>query len=460
MKQLDIYQIKDLHDEFNDCLDVSYRLNALRKFKRVVIDNETSILEALSNDLNKSQKEAYLCEYNEVLDEINYQIKHLKQWTKTRRVPSSYQTFGTKSYLIKKPQGKVLIIVPFNYPVNLSLIPLAGAIAAGNRVAIKMSKNTPHVNEVISKIIEASFDVEHVAYASVDNYDELYEYNPNMIFFTGSTEVGKQIESYCINHNIHYVTEMGGMCPAIVLDAKTDEIFNRIVWAKFLNAGQTCVSINYILYSPHMVDFKAKLIESINKQYLNVLNNQEFPKMINDKEFNRVVKIIEQHKDKIIYGGKYNQNTLMIEPTIIEANPETIKATGEIFGPVLFIHEINVPFEECLKVVKDINEYPLAAYLFSNDKTIQNQFVNELVAGGYCINDALIHLSNHHLPFGGEYTSGTGKYHGKYSFDAFSLTNGLVVNNSKKDLSVKYINNKFSYKKTKAFINLIKKFFH
>ena len=460
MKQLDINEIKSLHDTFNECIDLNYRLVALKNLKQVVIEHESAIYEALHTDLCKSDKEAFLCEYNEVLDEISNQIRHLKQWAKTKRVRSTYQTFGTKSYLVKKPQGKVLIIVPFNYPINLSLIPLAGAIAAGNRVIVKMSKNTPHVNEVIRDILEKAFDVKHVAYASVDSYDELYEYQPHMIFFTGSTSVGKQIESYCVDHNIHYVTEMGGMCPAVVLDVKTPEIYKRIVWAKFLNAGQTCVSINYILYSPHVIDFKERLIEAINLQYPEVIKNHNLPKMINQKEFERVTKIIDKYKDKVIYGGMYDATTLTISPTVIEADVNMIKECGEIFGPVLLICCVNDTFEHYLDTIKEIDNTPLAAYLFTNDIFLQDRFVNELVAGGYCINDALIHLTNHHLPFGGEYTSGSGKYHGKYSFDSFSLINGVVKNNAKKDLSIKYINNEITYKKTKRMINLIKKFFH
>ena len=199
---------------------------------------------------------------------------------------------------------------------------------------------------------------------------------------------------------------------------------------------------------------------AINHQYPNALAHQSLPKIINQQEFDRVIRIIEKYRAQIIYGGQYHPETLMIEPTIIEVPPEVIKECGEIFGPVILISPINGTIDEFIKTINKIDKSPLAAYIFSNDVSLQKRFTNEVVAGGYCVNDALIHLTNHHLPFGGEYTSGFGKYHGKYSFDAFSLVNAKVINNAKKDLPIKYINNKYDYKKTKSFINFIKRFFH
>lgn len=454
-----ILDIKESHQEFFDCENIQYRIASLKKLKQVFIAHEDAILAALQADLNKSYKESYLCEFNEVLAEIDYHLKHCRHWAKNKRVKTSYQTFLSHSYIVKKPRGKVLIIVPFNYPINLSFIPLVGAISAGNKVLLKMSRNTPHVNAVVQKIIETAFDPRHVVYAQTNNYDDLYTYEPQMIFFTGSTKVGKQIESYCVNHNIHYLTEMGGSCPCMLYDVIDPQIYQRIVWAKFLNAGQTCVSINYLLYNKTIPDVISNLQQAITKQFPEPLKNKNIPKIINQQEFDRLVKIIKENQNHILYGGHYDEDTLIIEPTIIETTPEKIKTYGEIFGPLLFVIPMENDLDTYWQTINTIDATPLAAYLFSKQKSIYPTFMHRITAGGYAINDALIHLCNHHLPFGGEGTSGNGKYHGHYSFDAFSLINGAIINSSHHDIPLKFINNNFSYSKTKKLINFIKRWF-
>ncbi len=238
---------------------------------------------------------------------------------------------------MNKPRGKVLIIVPFNYPINLAFIPLVGAVSAGNKVLLKMSRHTPHVNAVVQTIIATAFDPSHVAYANTTNYDELYSYEPQMIFFTGSTAVGKQIESYCVHHNIHYVTEMGGSCPCILYDAVCPQIYERIVWAKFLNAGQTCVSINYLLYNEQEPDVIPSLIKAIEHQFPNPLVNHNMAKIINQQEFDRLTQLIAQNQQQVLYGGQSDPATLMIAPTIITTTPEQMLSFGEVFGPILFV---------------------------------------------------------------------------------------------------------------------------
>lgn len=455
-----INEIKKLHDNFNEQLKINYRLNSLERFKQTIIKYENEIYDALYQDLGKSKKESFLSEINESIEEIEYHIKNLKKWSKPKKVKSSYKVMGTKSYVINKPKGKVLLIVPFNYPLNLCFLPLIGAISAGNKVLIKMSSLTPNTANMVNKIINEAFSDSHVSFFNekLNNYDELFDYEPNMVFFTGSTKVGKEIEMKCVQRNIEYITELGGECPCVVYDLKTDAIFDRIVWAKFMNAGQTCVSINYVLYNNSIVDFEQKLIASVKKQYPDALINKNVPKLVSKKAFDKMVTIINENKNNIILGGGYDSNNLIVEPTIIKVNQNTLKKYGEIFGPILLICPMNGEFNEYTSLINAIDNSPLAAYLYSSQDIIRKKFINDINAGGYCINDSMSHITNHYLPFGGVYTSGSGKYHGHYSFESFSFIKGVLVNDAKKNNNIKFINNHIDLQKTKKMIKFIKKF--
>lgn len=446
-------------NEFNDCIYVDYRLSALTTLKSNILKYETELLKALKNDLNKSYKESFLCEINEVINELNFHIKKLKKWTTPIVVKNTYTTMFNKSYIIPKPKGKVLIIAPFNYPFNLSMFPLIGSISAGNKSLLKLSSLTPNTNNVIYKILDETFNKKHVDYIKpeeINDYNELFEYNPNMVFFTGSTKVGKSIELKCCANNIEYVTEMGGSCPCILLE-EIDVFFQRIVWAKFLNAGQTCVSINYLLVLKN-INWQTKLINEIKVQYPKPIINKNIPKIISKKAFDRILNILYKYKNNIIYGGKYDVDTLIIEPTIILVNDfNIIKQIGEVFAPILFVYEVD-NLNQSIEIANTIDNSPLAAYLYSNKVMHQKMFFNKINAGGYCINDSITHILNHNLPFGGIYTSGSGNYHGYYSFKTFSFFKPVLKNNSKKDIPIKYINNNVDYKKTKKLVKFISKF--
>ncbi len=459
MKKIEL--IKQNHDNRNN-LTVEERVRLLKLLKQNIVKYERDVLEGLALDLNKSFKESYLTEISEVYAELDYHISKVKKWSKPIKVPNTYQTFQNKSRIYFKPKGKVLIIVPFNYPFNLCLMQLIGSISAGNKTLIKMSNDTLNTNKAIYKIIDETFKDNEVLYIQtneLEEYSDLYLYEPNLIFFTGSTSVGKTIELECVNRNIEYVTEMGGMCPCFVYDVKTDSIYKRIVWAKFLNAGQTCVSINHIFYNKNIHGFVDKLIQEIKVQYPNVITSKNIPKIINQKAFDRLVNIIENEKDNILFGGKYDPNSLIIEPTIIKINDvNKIKEYSELFGPILFVYELEDNFEDYIRLSKTIDKTPLASYLFSNNKNIEQQFIEHINSGTYAINDAIMQICNHHLPFGGLLTSGSGRYHGYESFKTMSIMKPVLENPNNKDFAIRFINNEYDYEKSKKFINLVKKF--
>lgn len=452
-----INKISELHSQ--KLLSVDERIKALIKFKNTIIENEENIYEAFKKDLNKSKKETYISEISEVISEIEYHIKKLKKWSKPKKVKDTFQVMKTKSYIISKPKGKVLIISPFNYPFNLCFMPLVGSISGGNNSLIKPSPKTPNVNKVISKIIDEAFDKTHVSYIDESNLksnDDIYNYKPDMIFFTGSTTVGKIIEKNCVEKGIEFVTELGGKCPCIVNDYKENDIFKRIVWAKYMNAGQTCVSINHIIYNSSLTNFINNLINEIKVQYPEPILNKNIPKIVSKDDFNRLIKIIKKYNDKIIFGGKYDENSLIIEPTIIKVSPKEVIDTEEIFGPILFVIE-SESIKDMIEISNNIDNSPLASYIYSNDKNIINLFIQRINSGSYAVNDSMSQILNHHLPFGGVKNSGFGRYHGKWSFDTFTYQKPILTNFSKKANQIKYINNDINLEKTKKLISFAKK---
>lgn len=459
-----VENIKNAQENSKIILNYAYIIACLNRFKDSLLKNETNLFKAFKKDLNKSEKEVFLTEINEVVFEIEYHLKNLSKWMKPKKVKHTVQTMGTKSSIFYKPVGKVLLISPFNYPVNLCFMPLVGAISAGNRVLVKASELTPNINEVIYKIISESFAIDHVAFVrekELKNYNELYEYKPDLVFFTGSTKVGKEIRKTCAELGIQCITKLGGQCPCIVHDIKNDAIYERIVWAKFINGGQTCVSINHIFLNSNIKDFIEKLSKEIDSQYPNVIQNKNMVRVINKDSFNRLTKIIETEKANILYGGKYNEETLTIEPTVIEImSHEKIAKYGELFGPILFIYRYNEnELNNVFKKINFIDKSPLAAYLFSNNDEIRKEFLSKINAGGYAINDAMSHILNHNLPFGGVFDSGFGSYHGFFSYEAFSFKKALLVNEKNKNNQIKFINkNNKTLQQMKKMMDMAKKF--
>lgn len=442
---------------------INYKQNIenLTKLKTSILKYEDSLYDALNKDLNKSKKESFLSEIGEVINEIDYFISHLKKWSKVIKIKSTYQTIGTKSFIIRKPKGNVLIISPFNYPFNLAFVPLVGALAAGNKITLKSSPNTPNVNNVIKQIIDFYGDERTIKYLQekdIKSYDDIYKMGFDIIFFTGSTTIGLEVSKKCAENNIEFVTELGGKCSCVINDITSDSVYERIVWAKFMNAGQTCVSINNIFYKSNIVDFIDKLKLEINNQYPDSLTNKNIPKIINEREFNRLKEILNKYKNKIVHGGKYIESERIIEPTIIKVDDiDPIIQTNEIFGPIIFVYSYDESVDEIINKINKIDSSPLAAYIYTSDVKLINKFVNSINAGGYCVNDSISHILNHHLPFGGTKNSGFGKYHGKYSFDTFTYEKPILVNMSKKNNKIKFFNNEIDFDKTKKMISFIKK---
>lgn len=437
-------------------------ISDLTKLKESILKFEDDLYEALRKDLNKSEKESFLSEVGEVLNEIDYFLKHIKKWSQPVKVKSTYQTIGTKSFIVRKPKGNVLIISPFNYPFNLAFVPLVGALATGNKISLKSSPNTPNINKVISQIIKTTFDEQTVRYIEekdINSYDDLYKMGFDLVFFTGSTTVGMLVAKKCIENNIEYVTELGGKCSCVVDDLINDSVYQRITWAKFMNAGQTCVSINHIFYKASITDFIDKLKAEIDRQYPEPLKNKNIPKIINEREYNRLKEILNKYKNNIIHGGNFSDQDMLIEPTIIKVDSITpMIETNEIFGPILFVYPYKENFDEVISHIKKIDSSPLATYIYTGNEVLANKFISKINAGGYCVNDSISHILNHNLPFGGTKNSGYGRYHGKYSFETFTYEKPVLTNMAKKNNQIKFFNNEIDYHKTKKMIAFIKKF--
>lgn len=402
--------------------DIKARIDALKKLKKGILKYEDSIKEALKKDLNKSYSESYMTEIGMTLSELNYVINHIKRWTTKKIVLTPIVHFPSISFTYAEPYGVALILAPWNYPFMLLMEPLIGAISAGNTIILKPSEFAPNTSNVIEDMIRNCFDEEYIAVIQGEKEvsQELIDSKVDYIFYTGGTQVGKIVMESAAKNLIPVTLELGGKSPCIV-----DETCNiklaakRLVFGKLLNAGQTCIAPDYVLVNKKV---KKQLIEQIER-YLriflgkDILENENYPKIINKRHFNRLLSLIENQK--VIFGGKNDEKNLKIEPTILD-NPskESMVMKQEIFGPILPIIEYE-NIEEAIQYVND-NEKPLALYLFTNSKKLENKILKTISFGGGCINDTIIHIANSNMPFGGVGYSGVGGYHGKTSFDTFS----------------------------------------
>lgn len=398
------------------------RINNLNKLRKMIHTNEEQILKALKKDLGKSNFEGYVTEIGIVLEEITYAIKHLKKWMKAHKVMTPISQFGSKAYIYVEPKGMVLILAPWNYPFSLVMGPLIGAIAAGNVVLIKTSKESPTVSELIGKMIEQTFNKNHIYYINggYDITDQIIELGVDHIFFTGSPKTGKLMMEKA-SYNLTSITlELGGQNPAIVhKDANINKAAERIVWGKFINTGQTCLAPNHVYVHKEILEkFQLVLVEKIKEFYgENPQESKSYGKIINEKQFDRIIEYLDEIK--IIYGGKYNREELYIEPTLMSQITEYDKVMkDEIFGPILPIIEYE-NLDDLIKELRD-KDKPLATYIFTENNQIGEKVINRLSFGGGCINDTLSHVGNTRLPFGGIGNSGMGSYHGKAGFDTFS----------------------------------------
>lgn len=439
---------KDILDVFNSqkeyfnsykMLNVKNRIEALKKLKKNIMIMLPKIYEALKIDLNKSENEAYMTEVGIVLTEINYMLKNIRSFAKPKRVATPITQFHAKSYMIPSPYGSALIISPWNYPFMLSIDPLVDAISAGNSAVIKPSEISPHVSDVIKELIDMTFERGHVdvVLGGVEECTELLNLDFDYIFYTGSTRVGEIVMKHAAEHFTPVTLEMGGKSPCIVDETANIELTaKRIVFGKFLNCGQTCVAPDYLYCHSSIKD---KLVKEIERQIVlqytvDPIHNPDYPKMINLKQFNAMNSLIKE--DSVIFGGKSDESSLKIEPTILESNFDADDMKNEIFGPILPV----ITFEnldEAIQNVKKLNP-PLALYIFSSRKENQNKVINSIQFGGGCINDTIIHIASNRLGFGGVKQSGIGTYHGKLGFDTFSHYKSIVDKKTWLDLPIRY----------------------
>ncbi|WP_169896778.1 aldehyde dehydrogenase [Clostridium chromiireducens] len=411
-------------------LDINFRRDILIKLKKIIKDNEQYIIDALKKDLHKSDFESYLTEISMVYEEINTHLKSIRKWSKRRSIKSSIMFFPSKTYIEKQPYGTVLIIGPFNYPFQLVILPLVGAISAGNTVIIKPSESAVNTSHLIERIINDNFNEEYIKVVGADKgkecVEELLEQEFDYIFFTGSIRVGKIIMEKAAKRLIPVTLELGGKSPCIIdKGANLKMAAKRIVWGKLLNAGQTCVAPDYLFVHNEVKEKLLDLIvEEIKFQYgHNIRECDDFPRIINKRELERLSQYLNE--GNIYYGGNYDEKSLFFEPTILTDLDEKAKVLEEeIFGPILPV----MTFDNLKEVIQYVNNKskPLALYYFSEDENNIKRIIKETSSGGVTINDTILHVGTPNLPFGGVGTSGMGAYHGKHSFDTFTHEKSIV----------------------------------
>ena len=437
--------------------NIDFRKAVLIKLLDTIITHETEITNALYADFKKPEFEAVLTETNYVITELKDTIKNIKKWAKPKMVLPSILNFPSTDYIYKEPYGKVLIIAPWNYPFQLAICPLVSAIAAGNQVVLKPSELTPHTSAVITKIIKQTFPTNHVEVieGGVDVSQQLLAQRWDYIFFTGSVAVGKVVAKAAAENLTPVTLELGGKNPCIIDETANLKIAaKRIVWGKFINAGQTCIAPDYLLVhnaiKTEFVDFlKKEIILAYSK---NPETSPDFPRIINAKNWTRLVEMMEA--DKVIFGGQSNEEEHYISPTLIqETDLDSAIMKEEIFGPLLPI--LSYQSEADLHAIISRYEKPLSLYVFTKNTTFAEKIIQDYSFGGGCVNDTVVHFSNKRLPFGGVGHSGIGAYHGTLSFDTFSHKKSIVKKAYWLDLPMRYAPYKNKLKTIKKLLKWI-----
>ncbi len=443
LNQSTINQTIQLQREFfhtGKTKNIEFRIEQLHQLYQTIKSNEERIFSAIKADLHKPMVECFIAETGFCLSEIKNAIKNIKAWTKSQNIIPPLTQFLSSAQIQVEPLGVVLIISPWNYPFQLAIAPLIGAIAAGNCTIIKPSELTPHTSQVLADLIHETFAPAYitVVQGGIATSQQLLTEKFDHIFFTGSTAIGKIVMQAAAQHLTPVTLELGGKSPCIVdRDIPLEITARRIVWGKFFNAGQSCIAPDYLLVHRQV---KTDLIASLQKIILEFYgedpeHSADYGRIINEKQFDRIVKFLQN--GQVIFGGKTNRSELYIAPTAIAGiSWETPIMQEEIFGPILPIME----YENITDAIAQINQQPkpLALYIFSQNPQIQAQVLQETRSGGVCINDTLSHFVVSDLPFGGIGTSGMGQYHGKASFDTFSHQRSILNKSFLVDLKVRY----------------------
>lgn len=422
-----------------DTRSIEFRTNQLKRLRQAILDREAAIMQAVQADLRKPDFEAFATEVG-VIQEIDYAIKHLRSWMKPKSIGAPPEQFPAKAQIIPEPLGVVLIIGPWNYPFQLMISPLVGSIAAGNCALLKPSEIAPHTSRVVADLIEATFDPQYIAIVEggVEVSQAVLNEKFDHIFFTGGTAIGKIIMAAAAKHLTSVTLELGGKSPCIVdadIDLKTAA--KRIVWGKFINAGQTCIAPDYLLVDRRI---KPQLIEAITAALREFYGDDpatspDYGRIVSDRHFERLAHLMQNGQP--IVGGQLNESDRYIAPTLLDSvDLDAPLMQEEIFGPLLPVIEYS-DIEEAIDLILS-KPKPLALYLFTRNKPLQQRILQETSSGGACLNETIMHVGVAQLPFGGVGESGIGKYHGKASFDTFSHYKSILAKPFWLDLPWRY----------------------
>jgi len=420
--------------------NIGYRKASLEKLLKYIEMHENEIIDALYKDFKKPVFESVVTETSYVISDLKATIKNLSKWAKPKKVLPSLLNFPSSDYIYSQPFGNVLIIAPWNYPFQLAFCPLVAAVAAGNKVTLKPSELTPNTSFLIAKIIRETFEVKHVVAILGDAKiaENLLKSRWDFIFFTGSVKVGKIVAKAAAEHLTPVVLELGGKNPCIVEKSANLKLSaKRIVWGKFINAGQTCIAPDYLLVHNSI---KQEFVNFLKQEIINFYSENpklspDFARIINKDNWKRQVELLENQN--IIFGGIAIEDDLYLSPTLIdEPSLESKLMQDEIFGPILPM--ITFQNEQDLKVIISKYEKPLSLYVFSENNEFSDRIIKQYSFGGGCVNDTIVHFSNNRLPFGGVGNSGIGAYHGKLSFDVFSHQKAIVKKATWLDIPLRY----------------------
>ena len=459
MENTSTYRIIEIHGKQREffstgaTLDIKFRKHMLKKFLEAMKKWEGRISEALWTDLHKSYEEAYLTEISIVKGEIRNHLKHVGKWARRRKACSPLKLFPSRSYVVKEPLGCSLIISPWNYPVQLLLNPLVGAISAGCTAVLKPSPYVPNVSKVIEDMIRETFDEKYIAVVQGNRVvnTALLEQRWDLIFFTGSPDLGKTVMSAAAKYLTPVILELGGKSPCIIdKDADIRRAAKRIAWGKTLNSGQTCIAPDYILIHKDVKDAFVKAFSEAMRELHgeDIKADRHYVRMVNDKAFERVSSYLKD--GDIIYGGRTDAAERFIEPTLLDnVKPDSPVMTEEIFGPIFPMITIDSEgnyadapckgsFENAVIDFLTSREKPLAFYYFGKESKGWGM-VRRTSSGGGCINDVIMHIANEKVPFGGVGNSGMGRYHDKESFEAFSHTRSIIATGNWIDLPFRYM---------------------
>ena len=420
--------------------DINFIKRKLQQLKNSILKNEEVIYSALNKDLKKSKFEAYISEIGILISEIDLVIKNIEKWSKPKKIRSSMLNFPSNDFIISEPYGCTLVIAPWNYPFQLAISPIISAIASGNTVVLKPSEITKHTGEIIKTLLSDIFEENHlkVVLGGVPETTQLLNLRWDYIFFTGSVEVGKIIAKAASKHLTPCTLELGGKNPCIVDSSANLRLSaKRLVWGKFLNAGQTCIAPDFILAHESI---KSKLINllitEIKKAYgINPEISTSYPRIVNSNNFERLREIIKG--EIVLFGGETNSDDNYFAPTLIDSpNVNSKLMQKEIFGPILPILSFK-DINDIDKIIKPL-EKPLALYIFSTNKNFYSLVMTKYSFGGGAINDTMIQFGNNRLPFGGVGESGIGAYHGKFSYETFTHKKSISIKSNWLDVPIRY----------------------